>query len=102
VDDFDIVMFESFILTLVVNIRQRRQTSSDFVVVFADSTPRINNDGLLEVAFIVRNDQGGVVNAMNLMSAIEANENALVAAVSNYGNSYCCCNKLCGTIVLCI
>lgn len=73
--------FTSFILSLVDNSRRRRQTSSDFVVVFISPTPRINN-GSLEVAFFVQNNQGRIFSGTALLSEIEGNEDELLNAVS--------------------
>jgi len=81
VDDFNEDEFASFILSLVVSGRQRRQSSSDFVVIFIDPTPRINN-GSLEVSFIVVNSQGRLFSSMDLLSEIEDNEDDLLNAVS--------------------
>ena len=81
-DEFDEDEFASFILSLVVNVRQRRQISSDFVVVFIDPTPRINN-GSLEVSFIVINSQGRVFSGMALLSEIQDSEDDLLNVVSN-------------------
>ena len=82
-DEFDEDEFASFILSLVVNSRRRRQTSSDFVVLFIDPTPRINN-GSLEVAFIVQDNQGRVFSGTTLLSDIEDNEDDLLNAVSKH------------------
>ena len=81
VNDFNEDEFARFILSLVINGRQRRQTLSDFAVVFIDPTPRINN-GSLEVSFIVVDAQGRVLSGVNLLSEIQDNEDDLLNAVS--------------------
>jgi len=83
VDEFDEDEFASYILGLVDNSRQRRQISSNFVVVFIAPTPRINN-GSLEIAFFVQNSQGMLFSGTVLLSEIEDNEDDLLNAVSYF------------------
>ena len=78
--------FIIFITSLVSDVddRVRRQvTTTETIVMIIAPTPRLVN-GQLEVAFIVINQQGTLLNGTEVYDTVVENEEELVKAVSKF------------------